>query len=187
MQDLIAYTIFGLVTASIYAIAASGLVVTYTTSGVFNLAHGATGMFGAFLYWQLRFAWQWPAWIALLIVVGILAPLFGCVIEKVLMRNLSDATEATKLAVTIGVLVDSGRCRTVDLESADESPVPCVLRGTQGHDHRRPRHRRPADHCRHRHRVRGRPADPALPHQDRSRHAGRRRRSVPGSPERRPA
>ena len=105
MQDLIAYTIFGLVTASIYAIAASGLVVTYTTSGVFNLAHGATGMFGAFLYWQLRFAWQWPAWISLLIVVGILAPLFGCVIEKVLMRNLSDATEATKLAVTIGVLV----------------------------------------------------------------------------------
>ncbi|MCU1657167.1 MAG: inner-rane translocator [Pseudonocardiales bacterium] len=105
MHDLIAYTIFGLVTASIYAIAASGLVVTYTTSGVFNLAHGAMGMFGAFVYWQLRFGWGWPAWIALLIVVGILAPLFGCVIEKVLMRNLADATEATKLAVTIGVLV----------------------------------------------------------------------------------
>lgn len=105
MHDLIAYTIFGLVTASIYAIAASGLVVTYTTSGVFNLAHGATGMFGAFVYWQLRFAWNWPAWLALLIVVGVLAPLFGSVIEKVLMRNLADATEATKLAVTIGVLV----------------------------------------------------------------------------------
>ena len=49
MHDLIAYTIFGLVTASIYAIAASGLVVTYTTSGVFNLAHGAVGMLGAFV------------------------------------------------------------------------------------------------------------------------------------------
>jgi branched-chain amino acid transport system permease protein len=105
MHDLIAYTIFGLVTASIYAIAATGLVVTYTTSGVFNLAHGAIGMFGAFVYWQLHFAWAWPAWLALLIVVGILAPLFGCAIEKVLMRNLADATEATKLAVTIGVLV----------------------------------------------------------------------------------
>jgi branched-chain amino acid transport system permease protein len=105
VHDLIAYTIFGLVTASIYAIAASGLVVTYTTSGVFNLAHGATGMFGAFVYWQLRFGWNWPAWLALLIVVGVLAPLFGCVIEKVLMRNLADAAEATKLAVTIGVLV----------------------------------------------------------------------------------
>jgi branched-chain amino acid transport system permease protein len=105
VHDLIAYTIFGLVTASVYAIAASGLVVTYTTSGVFNLAHGAVGMFGAFTYWQLRFNWNWPAWLSLLIVLGILAPLFGCGLERVLMRNLSDATEATKLAVTIGVLV----------------------------------------------------------------------------------
>lgn len=105
MTEIIAYTIFGIVTASIYAIAASGLVVTYTTSGVFNLAHGATGMFGAFVYWQLRFAWNWPAWFSLIVVVGVLAPLFGCVLEKVLMRGLSDATEATKLAVTIGVLV----------------------------------------------------------------------------------
>ena len=56
MQEFLAYSIFGLVTAAIYAIAASGLVVTYTTSGVFNLAHGATGMFGAFLYWQFTSA-----------------------------------------------------------------------------------------------------------------------------------
>jgi branched-chain amino acid transport system permease protein len=105
VHDLIAYTIFGLTTASIYAIAASGLVVTYTTSGVFNLAHGAVGMFGAFTYWQLRFSWGWPAWLSLLVLLGVLAPLFGCVLERVLMRNLSDATEVTKLAVTIGVLV----------------------------------------------------------------------------------
>jgi branched-chain amino acid transport system permease protein len=105
VHDLIAYTIFGLVTASIYAIAASGLVVTYTTSGVFNLSHGAIGMFGAFTYWQMRFAWNWPAWLALLVLLGVLAPLFGCALERVLMRNLSDATEVTKLAVTIGVLV----------------------------------------------------------------------------------
>jgi branched-chain amino acid transport system permease protein len=105
VQDLIAYTIFGLVTASIYAIAASGLVVTYTTSGVFNLAHGAIGMLGAFTYWQLRFAWGWPAWLALVTLLGVLAPLFGCVLERLLMRNLSDATDVTKLAVTIGVLV----------------------------------------------------------------------------------
>jgi branched-chain amino acid transport system permease protein len=105
VHDLIAYTVFGLVTASIYAIAASGLVVTYTTSGVFNLAHGAIGMFGAFTYWQLRFAWGWPAWLSMLLLLGVLAPLFGCVLERVLMRKLSDATEVTKLAVTIGVLV----------------------------------------------------------------------------------
>jgi branched-chain amino acid transport system permease protein len=105
MQEFIAYTIYGIVTASIYAIAASGLVVTYTTSGVFNLAHGAVGMFGAFVYWQLRFGWGVPAWLSLILVVLVLAPLFGCAIDKVIMRGLADATEATKLAVTIGVLV----------------------------------------------------------------------------------
>ena len=34
-----------------------------------------------------------------------IAPLFGCVLEKYLMRGLDDATEATKLAVTIGVML----------------------------------------------------------------------------------
>ncbi|MEV8517006.1 ABC transporter permease [Dactylosporangium sp. NPDC051484] len=105
MHELIAYTIFGLVTAAIYSIAASGLVVTYTTSGVFNLAHGAFGMFAAFSYWQLRFGWGWPTWLALPLVVFVLAPLFGCGLERLLMRKLTDATEATKLAVTIGVML----------------------------------------------------------------------------------
>lgn len=105
MQVFMAYTIFGLATAAIYAIAASGLVVTFTTSGVFNLAHGAIGMLGAFSYWQLHFSWGLPTWLALLLVLGVLSPLFGCLLERMLMRHLADATEATKLAATIGVLI----------------------------------------------------------------------------------
>jgi branched-chain amino acid transport system permease protein len=105
MSEFLTYTIAGLVTAAIYAIAASGLVVTYTTSGVFNIAHGAVGMFGAFVFWQLRWGWNWPAPVALVVVIGVLAPLFGCAVEKLLMRNLADASEATKLAVTIGLLI----------------------------------------------------------------------------------
>ena len=105
MTEFLTYTISGLVIAAIYAIAASGLVVTYTTSGVFNIAHGAVGMFGAFVFWQLRWGWNWPTPVALIVVVGVLAPLFGCAVEKLLMRNLADASEATKLAVTIGLLI----------------------------------------------------------------------------------
>jgi branched-chain amino acid transport system permease protein len=105
MTEFLTYTIGGLVIAAIYAIAASGLVVTYTTSGVFNIAHGAVGMFGAFVFWQLRWGWNWPTPVALIVVIGVLAPLFGCAVEKLLMRNLADASEATKLAVTIGLLI----------------------------------------------------------------------------------
>ena len=41
MQDFLAYSVLGICLGSIYAIAATGLVVTYSTSGVFNLAHGS--------------------------------------------------------------------------------------------------------------------------------------------------
>ena len=55
------YTIFGLAFAGVYFIAASGLVVTYTASGIFNFAHGAVAMIAAFTYWELRVERHWPA------------------------------------------------------------------------------------------------------------------------------
>jgi branched-subunit amino acid ABC-type transport system permease component len=63
----------GLVTGAIFGIAACGLVLTYSTSGIFNFAHGALGMFCAYVYWDLRYnagrscppgrgppRWRWP-------------------------------------------------------------------------------------------------------------------------------
>jgi branched-chain amino acid transport system permease protein len=106
VETFLTYTIVGLTTAAIYAVIASGLVLTYTTTGVFNFAHGATGMLAAFLYWQLRSpdAWGWPAPIALFVVLGILAPAFGVLLEVVVMRGLQATTEATKLVVSISLL-----------------------------------------------------------------------------------
>ncbi len=57
MDTFVTFTILGLVLGSVYAIAASGLVLTYNTSGIFNFAHGAQAMLGAFLYWQFRYGW----------------------------------------------------------------------------------------------------------------------------------
>ena len=48
MDSLLTILVFGLTSAAIYAVAASGLVLTYTTSGIFNFAHGAIGMLAAF-------------------------------------------------------------------------------------------------------------------------------------------
>src|SRR2546423_8551623 len=81
LREFLQYTILGLVTGGVYGIAASGLVVTYTTSGIFNFAHGATAMLGAFLYWQVRFGWGWPAPVAPLFVLGFAAPLLGAVLH----------------------------------------------------------------------------------------------------------
>ena len=82
MQEFLQYTILGLVIGGVYGIAASGLVVTYTTSGIFNFAHGAVAMLAAFTYWQFRFGWNWPAPLALLVVLGVLAPALGALIYQ---------------------------------------------------------------------------------------------------------
>src|SRR5216683_3342844 len=64
MDQFLAYVIVGLTTAAIYAVIGSGLVLTYTTTGVFNFAHGAAGMLAAFAYWQLTIGWGWPVPVA---------------------------------------------------------------------------------------------------------------------------
>jgi branched-chain amino acid transport system permease protein len=54
VSAFVAFTLTGLVIGTAYAIAASGLVVAYATSNVFNIAHGATGMVMAFAFWELH-------------------------------------------------------------------------------------------------------------------------------------
>jgi branched-chain amino acid transport system permease protein len=105
MGELLRFTIFGLAFAGVYFIAASGLVVTYTTSGIFNFAHGAVAMIAAFSYWEMRVRHHWPAPVAFLGVVFVLAPIIGLVIERLIMRNLGGAATITNIVVTIGLLV----------------------------------------------------------------------------------
>jgi branched-chain amino acid transport system permease protein len=104
VTEFLSYTIAGLSTAAILAVAASGLVLTYTTTGVFNFAHGAIGMLGAFAYWQLRFDWGWPTPIAIAVVLLVLGPLFGVLLEVVIFRGLQQTTETIKLVVTVSLL-----------------------------------------------------------------------------------
>jgi branched-chain amino acid transport system permease protein len=105
MEQFLQYTILGLVTGGVYGIAASGLVVTYTTSGIFNFAHGAVAMLAAFAYWQVRFDWGWPAPLALIAVLGVAAPLLGALIYGVIMRGLRGTSEVTRIVVPVSVML----------------------------------------------------------------------------------
>ncbi|USX52766.1 ABC transporter permease [Lentzea sp. HUAS12] len=105
MTALLAYTVFGLVTGGAYAVVAGGLVLTYSTSKVFNVGHGAIGMVMAFLYWELAENRGLPQWLALLLVVGVCAPLFGLVVERFVMRRLAGAPVGITLVAGVGVLV----------------------------------------------------------------------------------
>lgn len=104
MSNFLQFTIFGIVLAAIYAVAASGLVVTYTTTGIFNFAHGAIGMIGAFAYWQLHVGWGWPTLPAVALVLVVVGPVMGVIIDRVIMRGLEGVSEVTKVVVSIGLL-----------------------------------------------------------------------------------
>ncbi len=105
MSDFLQYTIFGVMLGAGYAIAATGLVVTYTTSGVFNFAQGAVGMVAAFCYWELVSAHNVPVLLALLIILVVGASISGALVERVLMRRLHGASSERPVMVTLGLMV----------------------------------------------------------------------------------
>src|SRR5881227_3104524 len=63
------------------------------------------GMLMAFLYWKLRVDLHWAAPFALIAVLFVMAPLFGAIIERVLMRNVRGSDTGTALMVTLGLLL----------------------------------------------------------------------------------
>ena len=92
MSEFLTFTVLGIVYGAIYAITAGGLVVTFTTTGIFNFAQGAVGMIAAFTYWQLWQGWHWPLALALVVVLFIEAPLMAIYVESQLMRRLHGAS-----------------------------------------------------------------------------------------------
>ena len=78
-------------TGAIYSIMASGLVLTYTTSGIFNFAHGAVAFATAYLYYQLNTGLGVPIVPALIISVFVFAPALGLLLDRILLRRLSKA------------------------------------------------------------------------------------------------
>ncbi len=105
MNEFVSFLVAGIVTGSIYAVTASGLVVTYNATGVFNFAHGAVGMFLAYVYWQFWQGWGWNPLLALALVLLVIAPVFALVVERLLMRPLYGASLNTMIVVTLGLFL----------------------------------------------------------------------------------
>jgi branched-chain amino acid transport system permease protein len=105
VSEFLSYTIIGIFTGAAYAIAASGLVLTYSTTRVFNIAHGAVGMVFAFVYWDFSQKQGMPVWLALIVVLLLVAPAFGLFMQRVLVRDLGNAPVGVSLVVTVGILV----------------------------------------------------------------------------------
>jgi branched-chain amino acid transport system permease protein len=102
---LLGATVAGVALGAIYALAATGLVVTYTTSGIFNFAQGAIGMLMAFVYWQLTQGWGLAEIPALLLVVLVLAPTFGVLLDRFAMRRAARSSLVVQLMATVALML----------------------------------------------------------------------------------
>jgi branched-subunit amino acid ABC-type transport system permease component len=105
MSDYLPFLVVGLVTGAVYALASMGLVLTYTTSGVFNFAHGAVGMFATYLFYSMRVDAGLPTALAIVIAVLGVAPVMGILIDRVLLRRLDGAPAASYVVASLGLLV----------------------------------------------------------------------------------
>ncbi|GAA4118260.1 hypothetical protein GCM10022215_19670 [Nocardioides fonticola] len=105
MSSFLAFTIFGLFSGAAYAIVASGLTLTYTTTRVFNIAHGALGMVMSFVFWDVSVRQGLPPLPAFLLVILVIAPAIGWFIQRFVARGLGDAPVSVSLVVTVALLV----------------------------------------------------------------------------------
>jgi branched-subunit amino acid ABC-type transport system permease component len=81
-----------------------GLVLTYQTSGVFNLAFGAQAYASAVVFFVCRTN-GWPVWAAFLLSVVFGAPVLGVVMHLGLYRNVRAKSPLVKLVAALGMLI----------------------------------------------------------------------------------
>ncbi|WP_372344626.1 ATP-binding cassette domain-containing protein [Streptomyces sp. KL116D] len=125
MADLLAFVLSGLVSGALYALLATGLVLSYSASGLFNFAHGATAYLCALAFYELHSGFGWPAVPTALLLVLVVAPLLGWGLDRLMFRKLAGVGETAQIVATIGLLVALPALGlwTVELLDAAGAPV----------------------------------------------------------------
>ena len=104
-EDLLRALLQGTPPGTVYALVAMGFVLTYKTSGVFNLAFGAQAYVSAAMYFKAREEWGWSIVPALVVSVFLLAPAIGLVLERLVFSHLRTKPAVARLVVAIGLSV----------------------------------------------------------------------------------
>lgn len=104
MNEFILFALLGVGVGGLYAFAAQGLVLVYRGSGVLNFAHGAIGISGAYLWWELHVNHGQSQ--AVSFGAGVLfAAAIGALMHLVLMRRLRTSSPLVRVVATLGVLI----------------------------------------------------------------------------------
>ncbi|MFJ5833360.1 ATP-binding cassette domain-containing protein [Streptomyces sp. NPDC093089] len=127
MGDLLGFVLSGLVSGALYALLATGLVLSYSASGVFNFAHGSTAYLCALAFYELHSGLGWPAVPTALLLVCVVAPGLGGLLDRLMFRKLAGVGQTAQIVATIGLLVAlpaAGRWAVELLERAGAPVLP---------------------------------------------------------------
>jgi ABC-type branched-subunit amino acid transport system ATPase component/branched-subunit amino acid ABC-type transport system permease component len=105
MDKFLNLALSGAVSGAIYALIASGLALTYATTGIFNLGFGGVAFASAFLYYELHSGLGWPVAPAAILTLAVTGPLLGWVLDRFIFGRLVRATDSAKLTAVVGMLV----------------------------------------------------------------------------------
>jgi len=79
--------ITGIMMGGVYGLMAVGVIIIIKASGVFNFAHGAIVVFGAFIFWAFLSQFGLPLWISIPLLF-LWAAMLGFLIERLILRPL---------------------------------------------------------------------------------------------------
>jgi branched-chain amino acid transport system permease protein len=102
---MLPYILAGLGLGSIYAIASSGLVITFVSGGVLNFAFGSMAYVVARFYYWLNSQHGWPTVTSGIVSIAVVAPLLGVILYIFLFRYIRGQSTLIKLVATIGLSV----------------------------------------------------------------------------------
>jgi branched-subunit amino acid ABC-type transport system permease component len=100
----LSYIYPGIVIGALYALLGGSLTLTYSLTGVINLAVGAMTYASAYLFYHLVTVDGWPLWLAGLTCVGSSTAL-GYILWFLIFRNLEKKNLVVQLTATIGLAV----------------------------------------------------------------------------------
>jgi len=104
MSDYLPFVVIGLTTGSVYALAATGLVLTYRTSRVLNFAQGSMATVTVLLFFALVYRLHVPWRLAVALAVLGLGPAVGAAFS-VVGRRLRPLAAEGKVMATIGLVL----------------------------------------------------------------------------------
>jgi len=105
LDQVVQWVIEGAPVGCVYALVAVGLVLTYKTSGVFNLAFSAQAFASGAVFYTLVSDEGWPLWLGFVAAVLVFGPLFGLLLDRALFRYMRTASWQVKLVTALGLLV----------------------------------------------------------------------------------